>query len=151
MPETSAAMLRLRFENWSVEFPQEWDHEIEGDILSIAPGEDGCVLQISSMSKEADLVGDEDLWEFMEEAGVETSDIARVELGDFTGLVALAQEDAAAMRYWVLRAGQDLILATYRTPANQAEADIAAVEGVLKSLKLETEAPILAAPASRAH
>jgi hypothetical protein len=134
-------MLHLRFETWSVAFPEEWDHDIEDDILAIATPAGESVLQIGSMSKDEGAVTDDDLWEFMDDAGVETGDITRVKLGDFEGLSAATQESALLLRYWVMRAGDVLLLATFRCPADLANADIGAVEGVLQSLRAEPPAP----------
>lgn len=133
-------MLHLRFENWSVAFPEEWDHDIEDDVLAIATPAGESVLQIGSMSKDAGQVTDEDLWEFMDDAGVETGDIQRVKLGDFEGLAAATEEEALLLRYWVMRAGDVLLLATFRCPSERADDDIASVEGVLNSLRLEPPA-----------
>ena len=135
-------MIVLRFETWSIEFPEEWGHEIENDILALAPPDDAGVLQVSSMSKESGPVGDTDLWETMNDAGVDGDDIERAALGAFEGLTAAAQEDGMAVRYWILRNGNTLLLATFRETeggATNAEA-VAAAQGVLKSLKAETEA-----------
>ncbi|MGH7004599.1 MAG: hypothetical protein ACREIP_11680 [Alphaproteobacteria bacterium] len=140
-------MLNLRFETWSVTFPEEWSHDIEDDILAIATPASDSVLQIGSMSKDEGAVDESDLWEFMEDAGVETSDIARVRLGEFEGLAATTEDDGVMLRYWVLRARDVLLLATFRCPAERPDADIAAVETVLKSLRRE-EAP---AAATRTH
>lgn len=134
-------MLHLRFENWSVAFPEEWDHDIEDDVLAIATPAGQSVLQIGSMSKNEGAVTEDDLWEFMDDAGVESDEIARVKLGDFEGLSARAEEEASLLRYWVMRAGDVLLLATFRCPTDRAEADIGGVEGVLQSLRLEAPAP----------
>lgn len=134
-------MLHLRFETWSVAFPEGWDHEIEDDILAIAPPAGGSVLQIGSMSKDEGAVSEDDLWEFMDDAGVESEEIARVKLGDFEGLSARSQDDANLLRYWVVRAGDVLLLATFRCPPDRAAAEIGSVEGVLQSLRLEPTAP----------
>jgi hypothetical protein len=134
-------MLQLRFETWSVAFPEEWDHDIEDDILAIATPAGESLLQIGSMSKDEGAVTEDDLWEFMDDAGVESDEIQRVKLGDFEGLMARTQEEAILLRYWVMRAGDVLLLATFRCPTDRAEADIGGVEGVLQSLKLEPSAP----------
>ena len=106
-------MLNLRFETWSVTFPEEWDHDIEDDILALATPAGESVLQIGSMSKDDGTVTDADLWEFMDDAGVESGDIQRVKLGDFEGLAASAAEEATLLRYWVMRAG-DVLLQSLR-------------------------------------
>jgi hypothetical protein len=134
-------MLHLRFETWSVAFPEEWDHDIEDDILAIATPAGESMLQIGSMSKDEGAVTDDDLWEFMNDAGVESGDIQRVKLGDFEGLAAAAQEEAILLRYWVMRAGDVLLLATFRCPVDRADADIRGVETVLQSLRRESPAP----------
>jgi len=141
-------MIHLRFESWSVAFPEEWSHDIEDDILTLATAVDDSLLQIGSMSKEAGPVAENDLWEFMDDAGVDTGDITRVRLGDFEGLAAATEEEGATLRYWVLRAGEALLLATFRCPAERPDAEIDAVVTVLKSLKHEAMA---AASAHRAH
>ena len=140
-------MLHLRFETWSVAFPEDWDHEIEDDILAIATPAGESLLQIGSMSKDEGTVSEDDLWEFMDDAGVETDDIQRVKLGDFEGLAAHTQEEAILLRYWVMRAGDVLLLATFRCPADRPEADIGGVETVLQSLRRERPAPA----AAKAH
>jgi hypothetical protein len=134
-------MLQLRFESWSVAFPEDWDHDIEDDILAIATPGGESLLQIGSLSKNEGSVTDEDLWEFMDDAGIETGDIQRVRLGDFEGLSAMAQEETVRLRYWVMRAGDVLLLATYRSPGDRAEDDIAGIENVLQSLRLEGAPP----------
>lgn len=134
-------MLHLRFETWSVAFPEDWDHDIEDDILAVAPPPGECVLQIGSMSKDAGAVTDRDLWEFMDDAGVESDDIQRVKLGDFEGLSARTQDDANLLRYWVMRAGDVLLLATFRCPPDRGDADLGSVEGVLQSLRVEPSPP----------
>ena len=133
-------MLYLRFETWSVAFPEDWDHAIEDDILAIATPAGESLLQIGSMSKDEGAVSEDDLWEFMDDAGVESDDIRRVKVGDFEGLSALMQEEANLLRYWVVRAGDVLLLATFRCPTDRAAADIGGVEGVLQSLRLEPPA-----------
>ena len=140
-------MLQLRFETWSVAFPEDWDHDIEDDILAIATPAGESLLQIGSMSKDEGTVTDADLWEFMDDAGVESGDIQRVKLGDFEGLAASAAEEATLLRYWVMRAGDVLLLATFRCPADRPEADIGSVETVLQSLRRERPAPA----AAKAH
>ncbi len=134
-------MLNLRFETWSVTFPEEWDHDIEDDILAIATPAGQSVLQIGSMSKDEGAVSEDDLWEFMDDAGVESDEIARVKLGDFEGLSARTEDEGTLLRYWVMRAGDVLLLATFRCPTDRAEADIGGVEGVLQSLRVEPAAP----------
>lgn len=134
-------MIVLRFEAWSIEFPEEWSHEIENDILSLLPPDEAGVLQVSSMSKESGPVGDADLWETMNDAGVDGDEIERIVLGAFDGLTAAAQEDDIAVRYWILRNGNTLLLATFREVEGGSTnaQSIAAAEGVLKSLKAETD------------
>jgi hypothetical protein len=134
-------MLHLRFETWSVAFPEDWDHDIEDDILAIATPAGESLLQIGSMSKDEGAVTEDDLWEFMDDAGVETEAIERVKLGDFEGLSARTEEEAILLRYWVMRAGDVLLLATFRCPSDRSEADIGGVEGVLQSLRLEPPVP----------
>lgn len=134
-------MLHLRFESWSVAFPDDWDHDIEDDILALATPAGESLLQIGSMSKDEGAVTEDDLWEFMDDAGVESGAIERVKLGDFEGLSAYTAEDANLLRYWVMRAGEVLLLATFRCPTDRAEADIGSVEGVLQTLRLEPPAP----------
>jgi hypothetical protein len=142
-------MLQLRFETWSVAFPEDWEHDIEDDILAISTPADESVLQIGSMSKDDGQVTDDDLWEFMDDAGVETDEIQRVKLGDFEGLAAASEEEAQVLRYWVVRAGDVLLLATYRCPTSLGGADLGGIEGVLQTLRLEgSSAP---APASKPH
>lgn len=133
-------MLHLRFENWSVAFPEDWEHDIEDDILAIATPAGESVLQIGSMSKDEGAVTEDDLWEFMDDAGVETDQIARVKLGDFEGLSASLQDDSNLVRYWVMRSGDVLLLATFRCPPGHAEADMGGIEGVLQSLRVEPAA-----------
>lgn len=133
-------MLQLRFDTWSVALPEDWDHDVEDDILAIATPAGESLLQIGSMSKDDGRVTDDDLWEFMDDAGVEAADIQRVRLGDFEGLAAAAEEESILLRYWVMRAGDVLLLATFRCPNDRADADIGGVEGVLQSLRLEPPA-----------
>jgi hypothetical protein len=134
-------MLHLRFETWSVVFPEDWDHDIEDDILAVAPPAGAGVLQIGSMSKDEGAVSDDDLWEFMNDAGVESDEIRRVKLGDFEGLSASTEDEANLLRYWVMRSGDVLLLATFRSPPDRAGADIGSVEGVLQSLRVEPPTP----------
>lgn len=134
-------MLQLRFETWSVAFPEDWDHDIEDDILAIATPAGESLLQIGSMSKNDGAVTEDDLWEFMDDAGVDMGCIERVKLGDFEGLAAATEEEQVRLRYWVVRAGDVLLLATLRSPLDRADDDIAGVEGVLQSLRLESEPP----------
>lgn len=134
-------MLHLRFETWSVAFPEDWVHDIEDDILALATPAGESVLQIGSMSKDEGAVTEDDLWEFMDDAGVETAEIQRVKLGDFEGLAAHTQEETILLRYWVVRAGEVLLLATFRCPSELAGADIVSVEGVLQTLRVEPPAP----------
>src|SRR6185503_1162115 len=138
--EDPPVMLHLRFETWSVAFPEDWEHDIEDDILAIATPAGESVLQIGSMSKDEGAVTDDDLWEFMDDAGVESEEIQRVKLGDFEGLSARTQEEALQLRYWVMRAGDVLLLATFRSPIDRAEAEMGTVESVLQSLRLEPAA-----------
>ncbi|MCW5773532.1 MAG: hypothetical protein KIT16_17955 [Rhodospirillaceae bacterium] len=134
-------MLNLRFESWSVTFPEEWSHDIEDDILAIAPPSGASVLQIGSMSKDEGAVSDEDLWEFMDDAGVDAENIQRIKVGDFEGLAAETESDDAMLRYWILRAGEVLLLATFRTPRERPDVDFAEAGRVLESLHLEGVAP----------
>lgn len=138
-------MLNLRFETWSVTFPEDWSHDIEDDILAIAPPGGASVLQIGSMSKDEGAVTDRDLWEFMDDAGVDAAEIRRIKLGDFEGLAAETEAEDAVLRYWILRAGEVLLLATFRTPRERPDADFAEAGGVLDTLRLET------APARKTH
>lgn len=133
-------MLHLRFETWSVAFPEDWEHDVEDDILALATPAGESVLQIGSMSKDEGAVTEDDLWEFMDDAGVETAEIQRVKLGDFEGLAAHTQEETILLRYWVVRAGEVLLLATFRCPSERAGADIVSVEGVLQTLRVEPPA-----------
>ena len=139
-------MLQLRFETWSVTCREDWAHDIEDDILAIATPASESVLQIGSMSKDEGRVTDDDLWEFMDDAGVETGDIHRVKLGDFEGLAAATEEEAQLLRYWVMRAGDVLLLATYRCPSSQVDDEIGGIESVLQTLRLERSAPAQARP-----
>jgi hypothetical protein len=136
-------MIVLRFETWSIEFPEEWGHEIENDILALVPPDEAGVLQVSSMSKESGPVGDADLWETMNDAGVDGDDIERTVLGAFEGLAATANEDEIAVRYWILRNGNTLLLATFREveTGSATAASFVEAEGILKTLKSEMGAP----------
>jgi hypothetical protein len=125
-------MIELRFETWSVTFPEDWEHDIEDDILALATPAGESVLQIGSMSKDEGAVTDDD---------VETGDVKRVKLGDFDGLAASTNEESVLLRYWVMRAGDVLLLATFRCPDQRPDADLAEVEHVLQSLRRETAPP----------
>jgi hypothetical protein len=130
-------MLHLRFETWSVAFPEEWEHGIEDDILAIAMPRGESVLQIGSMSKDDGAVTDDDLWDFMDDIGAEDGEIERVALGDFEGLTATRLDDEGFQRYWIMRGGETLLLASLRASGAGPEADLEGAEDVLRSLRLE--------------
>lgn len=132
-------MLHLRFEGWSIEFPEEWEHEIDNHILALSePGADGRIEIAALSAARGGDATDEELFATLEEFGADMAAADRLVLGAFDGLTADAlDEDGDAMRYWVLRAGDLMLLATHRTAADRAAAARPAVERILASLKRE--------------
>jgi hypothetical protein len=132
-------MLHLRFENWSVEFPEDWSHEVTDAMLVVKEPGGAGVLEIGSMSTGSGTdATDEDVFETLEQFGADMENARRLKIGGFDGLSADAEdEDGDAMRYWVLRAGELVLLAVYKTTADRAAAARPAVEAILASLRHE--------------
>jgi hypothetical protein len=101
------------------------------------------------MSKDEGTVTDDDLWEFIDDAGVDSEEIQRTKVGDFEGLAATAEDEDSLLRYWILRAGEVLLLVTLRNPLERPDGNIAEVGNVLESLRLEDEAA--PTPPARPH
>jgi hypothetical protein len=141
-PAGKDAMLHLRFDKWSIEFPEDWPHDVTDGMLVVnEPGGAG-ILEIGAMSTEGGGdATDADVFDTLGQFGADMENARRLKIGGFDGLSADAEdEDGDAMRYWVLRAGDLVLLAVYKTAADRADDSRAAVEAILASLKHEAGA-----------
>src|SRR5262245_51828170 len=102
--------MRYGARDWSLEIPEGWTYEPGPHCTSFFHPDGVGAFQISSALKDG-RVTDEDLKEFAGEVR-----LVPVSFGDFSGFCA---RYSAGNRFWIkcwLRAGRQMILATYHCP-----------------------------------
>jgi len=118
---------------WWLTIPDGWNEVPDPDCATIVSAGELGALQLSSEIAAGDLTH-EDLLELAREhldAGAPRADVTA---GDFRGFEIAFDDGEAYWRQWYLRAGSQMLFATYNCSLANIGVDDAAVEAALGSL-----------------
>ena len=123
--------MRYKSTDWSLEVPEGWSHESDEDCTTFEHPEGVGAFQVSSYRKD-EAVTDDDLREFAGEIP-----LAAVSFGRFTGFRTRFSEDDTFWTKWWLRAGQQMIHATYNCSLADRGREDVEVSSMIDSLTPE--------------
>jgi hypothetical protein len=121
----------LEADDWSLLLPDEWFAEDDEDGIFIGDRDGVGVLQISELRRDAS-VGASALQEELLDPGVRWGAIT---CGSFTGMCGNFEEEGMALREWVLRCDDLVLLITYSCDREHRGLDDAAVDELLGTLR----------------
>lgn len=117
--------------DWSLLLPDEWFAEEDEDGIFIGDRDGVGVLQFSELRREPE-AGAPTLQEELLDPGVRWSAIT---CGSFTGMRGSFEEEGMALREWVLRCDDLVLLITYSCDREHRGLDDAAVDELLGTLR----------------
>jgi hypothetical protein len=120
--------MRYESRDWSLEVPEGWSHEVDDSCATFCHPRGVGAFQVSSFRKD-ESVTDDALREF---AG--DTPLAAVSLGRLTGFRTRFSEDDTFWTKGWLRAGRQMIHATYNCPLSEQGHEDAEVSAMLESL-----------------
>jgi hypothetical protein len=120
--------VRYESTDWSLEIPDGWDHEQDDTCTTFTHPQGVGAFQVSSYQKE-EAVTDGDLREFAGDIP-----LAAVSFGQFTGFRTRFSEDDTFWTRWWLRAGRQMVHATYNCPLSERGREDADVSAMVESL-----------------
>ena len=132
-------MYQLSAEKWSLQLPDDWINEEDGECISMYSETGVGALQISSVSKPKGNATDKDLREFMQEymdAGIHMMPYL---LGSLKGYYFHRSFDAMYQRQWLLRNGNLVILITYTCNKKYRRKENIIVEKILRTFKIKED------------
>lgn len=120
----------MRFEStdWSLEVADGWIGEADESCTTFYHPQGAGAFQLSSYRKD-DPVTDDDLRDFAEE-----TPLTEVAVGRLTGFHCQFSKDDNYWMHWWLRAGRQMIYATYNCPLSERGGEDEAVSAMLRSL-----------------
>jgi hypothetical protein len=123
--------------SWQLSLPHSWAFLAQEDCYTLSSPDGVGALQLSFMRKANGDVSDRDLEEFaIEELDGLALDLVPYTAGDFVGLGVEFEDDGVLWAKWWLRAGRDLLFATYnRAVEDGAKSETVTVNQVLTSLR----------------
>jgi hypothetical protein len=125
--------MRYESTDWSIEVPEGWSHEDGESCATFCHPQGVGAFQVSSYRKD-EAVTDENLREFAGEIP-----LAAITLERLTGFRTRFSEDDTFWTKWWLRAGRQMIHATYNCPLSERGREDAEVSAMLQSLIPEYE------------
>lgn len=126
----------MRFESnwWTVELPDKYTAEPNGDCVDIVGPREIGILQLSSYRKD-ETVSNDDLLEFaLDEVG--RDDLIEVVFNEFRGFSYEYASNEAYWRRWWLSFGRTMIYATYQCVSESWEAEREYVDSIITSLQV---------------
>ena len=125
--------MRYESTDWSLEVPRGWSHEDGNSCVTFCQPQGAGAFQVSSFRKD-EPVTDEDLLEFAGEVP-----LTAVSFGRLNGFRTRFAEGETSWTKWWLRAGRQMIHATYNCSLSARGREDADVSAMLQSLIPEYE------------
>ncbi len=127
---------RYGTETWSLELPEGWSFEHDGEVATLlTPGGSGA-LQIGVALKDSEVLPG-DLESFASEQTEAGAEPAPCTAGEFEGLELSFEDGGSAFRQWYLRNDRQLLFVTYACPLAERGAQDEALGTLLDSLMAE--------------
>ena len=131
-------MERYGTETWSLELPEGWTFEHDGEFATLAGEPADGALQIGVAFKDTEVL-EGDLFDFAAEQLEAGAEAESCEAGDFRGIRFRIEDESSACRLWYVRNGLQLLFISHICPvATKGEQD-ERVDAVLASLEVETD------------
>lgn len=133
-------MRALESQWWIIELPAEWDAEQEEESIIISDEDSVGEIVITTLQKEQGDVTDADLKRYIADLEQQGGQAELVDVAEFQGYYFSYQEEGDAVREWYLRCDDLLLLVTYSCDLDNAGMDDGAVDDILSTLFIKTEA-----------
>jgi hypothetical protein len=127
--------VRYNSTDWSLEVPDGWSGQEDEDCATFCHSRGVGAFQVSSYRKD-ELVTDDDLRKFAGDIPLTAVSSRRL-----TGFYSRFSKDGTFWAKWWLRAGQQMIHATYNCPLADRSRDDAEVSAMILSLTPEYDQP----------
>jgi len=118
---------------WLLDLPEEWQAEQDEETIVIGDEDGVGVLEITALASEA---AELDLRELARQLLPAGSVGAAARLGDFDGLYFQYEDEGDAVREWLVRCEQHVLLVSYSCEIDDAGMDDAVVDEILETLSL---------------
>jgi hypothetical protein len=120
---------------WIIDLPDEWDAEQDDETIVIGDEDGVGVLEITTLEKREQDVGISDLRVLAQELVPAELTGSAARIGEFSGLYFEYIEDDDAVREWLLRDGNLLLLISYSCAVENQGIDDAMVDEILETLQ----------------
>lgn len=126
---------------WSVEFPEEWNIQIEDDApVAFYEDETDWAIQISHYRKESEAVTDSDLQEFIGDLEKPSCLKKTVITPHSQGLlVEFADEENILWRYILVRSGHIMLYITYNADVDGQQVNEGIFQHFIESIQINGE------------
>lgn len=131
-------MKQLETDWWTLELPAEWEAEQDGEVAVIEDVDGVSCIEISSLVRDEEDVGDEDIAEFsrdLREDGVRSQP---VKLAGWRGQLFVHDDAGFHWREWFLRQGRHFVYIAYHCQLEHRGMDDAIVDEILATLEPRT-------------
>lgn len=118
---------------WLLDLPEEWQAEQDEETIVIGDEDGVGVLEITALEGAEGA----DLQQLAQQLMPEGLAGAAARIGDFTGLYFHYEDDGDAVREWLVRSEQCVLLLSYSCEIEDAGMDDALVDEVLETLTLK--------------
>lgn len=129
-------MHTVETEWWSLDLPEEWQAEQDDETIVIGDDDGVGMLEITALERrESGGAGEQDVFALAQQLfGAQPTQSATV--GDFTGLYVQYVDEGDAVREWVLRNGEQIVLISYSCDVENAGLDDEIVDEILSTLRV---------------
>ena len=128
-------MQTFAHDNWQLRLPDDWDHEVEDNIVTLYHPDGVGALILSSPPTDGNVSRDDLLFFTSEqlEQGIEPTD---VKVGDFRGIELIYEDgDGNYWREWFLSADEIMLQISYTCPVGREEKEEGMIDVILATLR----------------
>jgi hypothetical protein len=126
-------MHTVETEWWSMDLPEEWDAEQDEETIVIGDEDGVGMLEITALERGNDTATD--LEALAAELFPKKVKTAPAQVGDFTGLYVKYVDEDDAVREWLVRKDEQILLVSYSCDADNAGLDDEIVDQILETLR----------------
>ena len=119
---------------WLLDLPEEWTAEQDEETIVITDQDDIGAIEITRLENQGGATAN--LQEIAEQWLPEDVHGMDVSIGDFKGLYFEYMDEGDAVREWLLRAGDLILIVTYACDEDDAGMDDETVDEILETLSI---------------
>lgn len=126
-------MHTVETEWWSMDLPEEWDAEQDEETIVLGDEDGVGMLEITALERSNDAATD--LQSLAAELFPKKLKSVPAQVGDFDGLYVHYVDEGDAVREWLVRKDEQILLVSYSCDADNAGLDDEIVDQILETLR----------------